>query len=152
MKLNLGAGKLHFKGFKNVDYPEIDLRKPLQFEDLFSEEIRLIHVLEHLRWDHAVKLVGECFRVLAPRGRLIVECPDIVKCYKVAASLDELNSYIYGDPRNSTNGNELEYHRWGWTSKALMDLFYLFPFSAIKSLPAEYHGRPDRDILIEGIK
>ena len=152
MKLNLGCGQLKFDGFENLDYPQLDLRKPLPYSDDSVEEIRMIHVLEHLRKDEAERCLVECRRVLIPEGKLIVEVPDVEKCYVAARSTDELSAYLYGDPANSKNGNVLEYHRWGWIGAGLAQAMGKAGFKSALIRNGKFHNRPDRDTLVEGTK
>ena len=152
MKLNLGCGQLKFRGFENVDYPEVDLRKPLPYADESVDEILMIHVLEHLGKDEAIRCLTECKRIMRAGGRLMVEVPDIYRCFRVARSTDELASYVYGDPANSRNGNILEYHRWAWCQRTLTDCMLKVGFPRVDSKDGKFHGRPDRDILMEARK
>ena len=54
-----------------------DLRKPLPFADGFAAAVYGSHVLEHLYFTEAKRLLAECFRVLEPGGVLRLVVPDL---------------------------------------------------------------------------
>ena len=84
MKLNAGSG-VGTKGYQ-TDFINIDLLRPhkgvqgdilnLPFKDDSFEEVRAIHVLEHVLRHQQMPMLGELHRVTAPGGVLYVEVPD----------------------------------------------------------------------------
>ena len=100
-KLNLGCGSDLKPGeeWLNVDIdptlgPDqvVDLNRALPWPTGHFGEVYCCHVLEHVPfWD---QLLGECFRVLAPWGKLIVRVPD----FEYALRL-----YLTGDKPGYTN-------------------------------------------------
>jgi len=82
VKLNLGCGPDHFKGWVNVDSSPDE--KPdvvadvidLPFEDNSVDEIFASHILEHVDW--RVPALEEWHRVLRPGGVIVVIVPDII--------------------------------------------------------------------------
>jgi len=75
MKLNLGCGNSIKEGYKNLDYPEIDLEKiPYPFDDNSVDEVVLSHVLEHL-WIKPTLVIEEIHRILKPNGIFILKLP-----------------------------------------------------------------------------
>jgi predicted SAM-dependent methyltransferase len=82
-KLHLGCGSRAFAGWINVDgYVQDgvdlvwDLRRRLPFSDGAAELVYSEHTLEHLAKRDALALLGECYRVLQPGGRLRLGLPD----------------------------------------------------------------------------
>ena len=75
------ATKLAPAGLFETDWPPNivvhDLRKPLPFPDGFSPAIYGSHVLEHVYFVEAKRLLAECFRVLEPGGILRLVVPDL---------------------------------------------------------------------------
>ena len=54
-----------------------DLRFPLLIDDATIDGIFTEHTLEHLAFDEVRRVLGECFRVLKPGGRIRVIVPDV---------------------------------------------------------------------------
>jgi tetratricopeptide (TPR) repeat protein len=85
LKLNLGCGNLKMKGFVNVDcvaicQPDmlVDLEKtPWPWEDDSVDEIKLIHVLEHLgqQTDVFLSIIKEMYRVCRDGARIEITVP-----------------------------------------------------------------------------
>lgn len=73
MKLNLGCGTDKRDGYVNVDR-EVDLNKfPYPWKDNTADEILLMGVLDFLDTPSAV--IGECWRILKPNGKLVIGVP-----------------------------------------------------------------------------
>ncbi len=109
MKLNIGCGKKYEIGYCNIDLYETLIADKLmstinlQFEDNCSEEIKAIHLIEHLSFFEAIYALSEFFRVLEPGGKLIIETPDLKKvCHHYLDSTKEqkkeILGWIYGMP------------------------------------------------------
>jgi predicted SAM-dependent methyltransferase len=88
MKLHLGCGSVHLKGFVNIDAnPDTaaDLvtdALALPFADFACEEIRAYQLIEHLGYSGAVFALAEWYRLLKPGGRLVIETPDIAGSFR----------------------------------------------------------------------
>lgn len=81
--VNLGCGPNNRAGFLNVDYlwrPNIDLcwdvTKGLPLSDRQCDGIFTEHMLEHIEFNEAKRVLAECRRVLKPGGVLRVIVPD----------------------------------------------------------------------------
>lgn len=110
MKLNLGAGAKPLSGYTNVDLRPLpgidlvaDLRQPLPVDPGTVEEIYAKHIIEHFTPAEWVAVLADWLRVLAPGGRLVIECPDLRRCCeKFIYSPDDEKPWwhltIYGDP------------------------------------------------------
>ncbi len=81
MKLNLGGGgNWKEEGWQSVDIAlghDLSKKFLFAFEDSSVELIYFSHTLEHLPWDAVPKMVGECYRVLVPNGRIRIVVPDV---------------------------------------------------------------------------
>ena len=88
IKLNLGCGDKLLEGYINVDLVEdrsgvkpdvnCDLRNLSVFESNYADEILSVHVVEHFwRWE-VEQVLSEWVRVLKPKGKLILECPNLI--------------------------------------------------------------------------
>lgn len=93
--LNLGCGKLNAEGWINVDLVNgagmyyADLRNPLPLPEGSVRHIHCEHVLEHLEYDEAARLLGDCYRVLGRGGTMRLIVPDAEKY---------LRAYCRNDP------------------------------------------------------
>jgi len=85
MKLNIGCGKKYDPAYCNIDLYE-DLVADrlmsafnLEFDDNTCDEIKAIHIIEHLSFFETIYALSEFFRILEPNGKLILETPDLEK-------------------------------------------------------------------------
>lgn len=91
MKLNLGCGKDIRKGYVNVDLhndvgvdKQCDLSKfPWPWPDGSAEEIMMLDFLEHFPYRDTDEFIVECWRVLKPYGKLVIQVPDAEHLGKV---------------------------------------------------------------------
>jgi ubiquinone/menaquinone biosynthesis C-methylase UbiE len=68
MNLQLGSEFVNLNGFLNTDLPQVDLRKPLPYEDATADIIVAAHVLELLMFREVPFAMKEIVRVLKPGG------------------------------------------------------------------------------------
>jgi predicted SAM-dependent methyltransferase len=82
LRLHLGSAASLKRGWVNVDFAghPVDLAwnllRPLPFPDASAEAVFHEHVLEHFSFEHGLRLLDECFRLLRPGGVLRVAVPD----------------------------------------------------------------------------
>jgi len=103
MKLNIGCGKKYDPDYCNVDLYE-DLVADrlmsafnLDFDDNTCDEIKAIHLIEHLSFFETIYALSEFFRVLEPNGKLILETPDLEKaCQHYVKANEEQRKKILG--------------------------------------------------------
>ena len=103
MKLNIGCGKKYDPNYCNIDLYE-DLVADrlmsafnLDFEDDVCDEIKAIHIIEHLSFFETIYALSEFFRVLEPNGKLILETPDLEKtCQHYLKASEEQKKKILG--------------------------------------------------------
>ncbi len=109
MRINVGCGKKFEPEYINIDlYEDLIADKlmsviNLDFEDNICEEVKAIQIIEHLTFFEAIYALNEFFRVLQPKGKLIIELPDLMKaCQLYLISNDEqkkvILGWIYGIP------------------------------------------------------
>ena len=117
-KLQLGAGGVEMPGWLNTDIdpvgPEVflDAAKPYPLPDNSIHYIFGEHVVEHVPLAAADVMFNECFRVLAPGGKLRLATPDL---NRLAAILEHPNpSYIQ---------QKFGWHRWPMLSPELSAVF-----------------------------
>ncbi|MFW9990170.1 MAG: hypothetical protein ACFFC3_16120 [Candidatus Odinarchaeota archaeon] len=109
MKLNIGCGKQFEPEYINIDhYEDLIADKKmsavnLEFEDFSCQEVKAIHLIEHLGLYQSIYAISEFFRVLEPKGKLILETPDLEKAFRTYLNSNyekkkDILSWIYGLP------------------------------------------------------
>jgi predicted SAM-dependent methyltransferase len=110
-KLQLGAGGNDAQGWLNTDIePKVDeiyldATQQYPFPDQSFHYIFSEHVIEHVPWEAGIAMLRECYRVLAPGGKLRVVTPDLARFVKLlAGSIDaDAQQFIAA---------KLRLHRW----------------------------------------
>lgn len=94
-KLQLGAGGNNAEGWLNSDIePQdgqiyLDVTTKYPFADESFQYIFAEHVIEHVTWEGGLKMLKECFRVLAPGGKVRIETPDFLKYFYILTNKDD---------------------------------------------------------------
>jgi len=100
MKLNLGCGGDYKKDYINIDAfdstvaDRIMPASDLELNDNTVDEILASQIIEHLGIAGSIHMLSECFRVLKPGKKLIIETPDLQKSFK---------KYVEGDRESRKN-------------------------------------------------
>lgn len=150
MKLNLGCGPDRIDGFIGCDIipgPSVDVVcsiDKLPFEDCSIEEIVCEHVIEHLTFEQANRAIEEWYRVLQDRGKLTIECPDLLGICKQFVESNEYGRYwsykgywavihcLYGHQRGKSNEEKFsQIHKSGYTVEHLSFMLEGVGFSGI---------------------
>jgi SAM-dependent methyltransferase len=105
-KLQLGAGGNAPDGWlstdiepedKKVVYLDATSRYPFSdgsFQYVFSE-----HMIEHVSWEAAVRMLRECYRVLAPGGKLRIVTPNLAKHIHLLNDVQDTAATVYIEAR-----------------------------------------------------
>jgi predicted SAM-dependent methyltransferase len=171
MRINLGCGKSILAGFFNIDAqanpegksPDLvfamsfdrngDLIEKIRLENGCAEELHAMHIIEHVQAWEAPAFLAECKRLLKPRGKLILELPNIrLACENFLAGLpDQMGMWpLYGDWNHK---DPYMMHKHGYTPESIMALLRAAGFTGITHLAPQTHGaRLNRDMRIECIK
>jgi len=159
MKINVCAGRHILEGWTNVDavvskHPKARGKVPEILADMTSiplpdecaDELMCIHGIEHvLPWD-AEAAVKEWCRLLKPDGRLVIECPDLIKCcknvisgYKVAGKHpDQMGLWgLYGD---HTLKDPFMMHRYSYSPESMAALLERNGFTKIQEERPQWHA------------
>lgn len=120
MKLHLGCGRNILPGFINIDawvnHPQVQKCDILHlpFPDGSIDEILAEHLFEHVGFGEEEALWTECYRLLVPRGRLIVETPDMEwLCKTFLEAEDDFKAFyrVGADDHFFGNGRDI-HQRW----------------------------------------
>lgn len=170
LRLNLGCGDKILPGYVNVDIapsrrglaPDVlcDLHQLTPFETDSAQEVLAVHVIEHFwRWE-VVSVLREWARVLAPGGRMVIECPNLLTaCEEIArrpetalgAGVEAQRTMwvLYGDPAWK---DPLMCHRWNYTPASLAEVMREAGLVNIRQEPAQFKLRDPRDMRVVGEK
>ncbi|MBN2065260.1 MAG: methyltransferase domain-containing protein [Candidatus Thermoplasmatota archaeon] len=107
MKVNVGCGTTYKEGHLNVDAfddtvaDKLMSATNLKLDDNSADEIYASQLIEHLGITGSIYALSECFRVLKPQEKLIIETPDLQKSCEIYANGDredrkQILPWIYG--------------------------------------------------------
>jgi predicted SAM-dependent methyltransferase len=114
-KLQIGAGGVDYPGWLNTDIDPLpgeaylDLTKRFPLPDESVQYIFGEHVIEHLNYADGLATLGECYRVLAPGGKIRFATPNLLKYLQLfhEPKTPEIDSYL---------DSKLRWHGWPQTS------------------------------------
>lgn len=157
IRLNLGCGGIHEKGYLGVDlydphaHVQHDITKIHEiFEPGTVAEIMASHVWEHLNPYKAYDTLTNWLRLLKPGGKLAMEMPDIERLCAAFASADKQARYgilncIYGsiDTVNPSTdgkptGNITSPHLFGWYPEIVADHLQWAGYVNIRFMDEKY--------------
>lgn len=118
LKVHLGCGGQVMSGWVNIDlkgkllankdavtgdtfYVQHDLRTGLPLEDNSCEFIYSSHFFEHLSYQHGLKLMHDCYRVLQPGGTFRIVLPNMREAF---------SRYLQGDNKYFELADIYRYH------------------------------------------
>ena len=144
--MNLGCGRCYRPGWINIDAHDGTvadvvanaLKLPFTAEALGA--IQADHLVEHFDWGRVPYLLSECFRVLRPGGRLVLETPDPEEsCRRLLAATSEADreaslAWILGRPSPGYA------HRWLFDREGLEGLLADSGFEAIRFEEPQTHA------------
>jgi predicted SAM-dependent methyltransferase len=162
-KLQLGAGGNDPKGWLNTDiaptrdevYLDATQRYPFpdgSFQYVFSE-----HMIQTVPWERGVAMLKECYRVLAPGGKLRVVTPNLVKFVQLLAGEADADAQRFiaaklrltGWPESAVTNVYIfnhQLHDWGtqflYDPPTLRKTFELAGFKQITEYPVDEKTDP----------
>lgn len=144
--------------FRRIHY--VDLRKPLPFRTDSVQACFCSHVLEHLYFFHAERLLAEIHRVLLPGGFVRIVVPNLAHAMTLYREEDP-NAFLSKVFENERMTLEKNQHRWMFTSPSLIRALKAAGFETAKQV--SYHetqhaafmpldNRPEGSLFVEGKK
>lgn len=101
-KLHLGCGKNILAGWFNTDLKLrknrisfLDVSKAFPFQSESIDFIFCEHMIEHLTFSQTMNLLGECHRILKPRGLVRISTPSIHFVFDLLNNGNEPNNRNY---------------------------------------------------------
>jgi len=136
--INLGCGTNRLKNWQNCD-AEVDITKPLPFDDGCADFILAEHVVEHITYDQALAFFRECRRVLKPAGVVRIAVPSVERIWREAD--DAYVRFVHSKgwaPTPDKRGAILAMlkchgHKAPWTVSLLAVSLYLVGFDDVKA-------------------
>jgi len=160
IRLHLGCSMLYLNDFINVDIDnpiadvEADAANLSAFKDNTISLILASHLIEHFNKYDAIKALKEWYRVLKSGGWLVIEAPDIEKCFKLYLEYDdkekkdEMLSCIYGLNIYGT----FMAHLWGYTGKDICNLLKEVGFSYVEEKEPIQHLGSTHNLRVDARK
>jgi predicted SAM-dependent methyltransferase len=164
MRLNVGCGKRRLPGYTGIDVVQrdgVDIVAPahaIPLPDGCADEILGVHIWEHFLYWECDGVLAEWRRLLKPRGMLVLEMPDLIKCCRnilegrESKKRDQMGMWgLFGDV---TLKDVHMLHRWSWTFSTLSPFLAERGFTNIVERETQFHpaGRGVRDFRIEARK
>lgn len=136
MKLNIGCGKNFEPDYCNIDlYEDLIADKKmsalnLEFGDNSCQEIKAIHLIEHLGFYQSIYAISEFFRILEPECKLFLETPDLEKAFRTYLNSNyeqkkDILSWIYGLPHEGLE------HKFCFPTQLLLEIFEKIGFENV---------------------
>lgn len=164
MRLNIGCGHRRLPGYTGIDVvprEAVDIvakADAIPLPDSCADEVLAVHLLEHFFEWEAPGLLAEWHRLLKPRGALVLEMPDLMKCARnliegrVGKRPNQLHLWgIFGD---ETLKDPYMMHKTGWWFSRLEPVVKAAGFTEIRERETVFHpaGRGVRDFRLEARK
>lgn len=153
IRLNIGSGTDIKEDYLNVDrYAQKadanwDMRE-LPLNDDSVAQIICYQTLEHISQNDVFPTLKEWYRVLKPRGNVIITVPDIVSiCQQVVDNPEDdwVLARVYG-----TQAHDGQFHKSGFTPKKIGNMLGRAGFTSTKVAYFEKDGH--RHIYVESVK
>ena len=111
--------------------------------------IETYHLVEHLSINEMNHVLEEWCRILKPKGRLVIECPEIRRAMREYLEGNEERIYsIYG--RQRFVGDT---HYWGYTVDSLSKILIKIGFAeCVERSPEDYHVGSEPCFRVECVK
>jgi predicted SAM-dependent methyltransferase len=159
LRVQVGGGEHVLKGFLNIDIARpadliCDVREGMSLPSGSAELIFAEHFLEHIDYPRSVKrFIKECYRILKPKGKLVIGVPDagmmikaylrkdrkfyrkiLKKWYSKRYILEDIDTYIdlvNIHLRDENDSDKYSPHLWAYDEEKLVSLFRAAGFGQV---------------------
>jgi len=166
IRLHVGCGPHYREGYVNVDpcSPCADLRRPIRALNFPPDSVSLIegyHVIEHLPPEEAKAFCRSAYRMLRPGGRLVLECPDLLRACRLVSEMAESEDLLEKSPFGlrafygcvaARSGSQEDLHKWGYTPRTMRSMLKEAGFERVEVGDGHSDGLPLRDMRVEAVK
>lgn len=119
-KIQFCCGQTKLEGWENYD-KEIDISKPLNFDNDSIDFIFIEHGIEHIQQMSGVDFLKECYRILKLGGTMRITFPDICKIYNNPLCHNRM-AYIEKTHSRININNALKSTMYSWGHKSFWSL------------------------------
>lgn len=132
-KIQFGCGGNILQGWENYD-AEVDISKPLPFENDSVDAILAEHVLEHITIQEAWGFLEECFRILKIGASLRIAVPSVSRIHALADE-DYFNFIVkhgWGEPNRKGAVKSIIFnheHKTIWETSSLSSIISVLGFT-----------------------
>lgn len=149
IRLNIGAGGTVIPGFTAIDRRFGTEAYPLDYPDNSVEEIRCVHMLEHLSFKEVPEALREWHRVLKPGGRLRISVPDVDRVCRMTETDPYWRFYLMG---GQTDAND--FHKSAFDGATLAAYLEQHGFDRVQPWTSQNTDLASSDISLnlEGFK
>lgn len=159
VKLNIGCGDKKVPGYIGIDIVDrgqeivADIRN-IPLPDNHADEILSVHVIEHVYQWEAAPLLTEWLRILKPGGKMVIECPNLLRVLRTVFETGEITVPMFWWPiyGNQHLKDPLMCHKYGYTPETLVNLMKSVGLTEVKQETALYKMGEKRDMRVTGVK
>lgn len=143
-KIQFGCGGNRLIGWENYDY-EVDISKPLPFNEAIADAVLAEHVLEHISIHDAWNFIEECYRILKPGGYLRLAVPCASKIFREADQdyFDFVAKHGWGAANRKDAVKSIIFnhgHQTIWEQNSLEAIVQCMGFNLLTSAPDVMQG------------
>lgn len=121
-------------------------------QNVFAE-VLCAHVIEHFRPEAAMGVIEDCYKILQPGGKLVMEGPDVMGIYNLYKDDPEkVIVHLFGREDHYIKFGDHMTHKWGWTRDTMAKAMENIGFQIFHVGIGMTHGMGTRDFRVEGIK
>lgn len=151
-KIQFGCGGNRLEGWENYDY-EIDISKPLPFENEIATHVLAEHVVEHVTIHDAWNFIEECYRILLKNGYLRIAVPCVSRIFQLADNdyFQFIKKHGWGDANIKSAVKSIIFnhgHKTIWEQASLEAIVKSIGFTVLSSAPEEMKNTMNHDRVI----